>query len=162
MLLALDAEVRIAGPGGERIVPLSAFFEGYRKTALLPGELLVSLRLPKPLPAYVRFYKVAKRRMDDISTVAAGFAIDLDTSGRVERARFAYGGVAPVPLRVVSAEEAVTGERWNEAAVRRAQDMLGRSLRPISDHRGSAEYRLAVAQSLLEKFWWERRKEIAA
>lgn len=162
LLLALDARVRIAGPRGERVVPLDEFFLTYRKTVLEPGELLVSVVIPKPLPALARFYKAAKRRMDDISTVAACFAIDLDANGRVRRARLAYGGVAPVPLRATEAEKAIAGEWWNEAAVRRAQRVLAGTLHPISDHRGSAAYRLALAQRLLEKFWWEQRAEAAA
>jgi len=99
--------------------------------------------------------------MDDISTMAACFALDLDAGGRVRRVRMAYGGVAPVPLRATAAEEAILGARWNQAAVERAQQVLAKSLHPISDHRGSAAYRLALAQSLLEKFWWEQRKEAA-
>jgi xanthine dehydrogenase small subunit len=152
LLLALDARVRIAGALGERVVPLDSFFLGYRQTALQPGELLVSVILPKPYPAFARFYKAAKRRMDDISTVAACFALDLDGAGRVVRARIALGGVAPVPLRAVEAEQAIVGSRWDEAAVRRAQRILSRTLHPISDHRGSAAYRVALARNLLEKF----------
>jgi xanthine dehydrogenase small subunit len=155
LLLALDAWAHIAGPGGARTLPLSSFFASYRQTALGPGELITAIGIPKPLPAALRFYKVAKRRMDDISTVAAGMALEVDSAGRIARARFAFGGVAAVPLLSVEAEEAVLGERWNEAAVERVQDVLGRTLRPVSDHRGSAEYRLALAQSLVEKFHWE-------
>jgi xanthine dehydrogenase small subunit len=158
---AFDALLHIAGPEGRRTVPLARFFEAYRRTALKPGELVVAIEIPKPLPASSRFYKVAKRRMDDISTVAAGFALDWNHAGRIERARFVFGGVAPVPLRVEAAEEAVIGERWNEATVARVQTILARTLQPISDHRGSAEYRTAVAQSLIEKFWWERREAAA-
>ncbi|HEV3198385.1 MAG TPA: FAD binding domain-containing protein, partial [Bryobacteraceae bacterium] len=124
LLLALDARVRIATARGQRTVPLQSFFLGYRKTALQPGELLVSIVLPKPLPAIARFYKAAKRRMDDISTVAACFAIDLDDAGRVQRARLAYGGVAAVPVRAVDAEEAILGGPLDQAAVCRAQDVL--------------------------------------
>ena len=152
LLLALDARVRIAGPRGQRTVPLDAFFLGYRKTALQPGELLVSIIVPKPFPAIARFYKAAKRRMDDISTVAACFALDLDDDGRVRRARLAYGGVAAVPLRAVDAEEAILGRPLDRAALRRAQEVLARTLHPIDDHRGSAAYRLALTQTLLESF----------
>ena len=162
LLLALDARVRIAGARGARTVPLDTFFVGYRRTALEPGEILVSITIPKPLPAMARFYKAAKRRTDDISTVAACFAIDLDDAGRVQRARLAYGGVAAVPVRAVEAEDAILGARWNEATVRRAQEVLARTVHPIGDHRGSAAYRLALTQSLLEKFWWELREEVAA
>jgi xanthine dehydrogenase small subunit len=162
LLLALDARLRIAGPRGERVLPLDRFFPAYRKTALEPGELLVSVIVPQPLPALARFYKAAKRRLDDISTVAACFALDLDPAGRIRRARLAYGGVAPVPVRAVEAEQVFEGARWNEAAVERAQAVLARTLHPISDHRGSAEYRLALAQSLLAKFHHEQIAEAAA
>jgi xanthine dehydrogenase small subunit len=162
LLLALDARVRIAGPGGERTLPLEQFFLGYRQTALQPGELLLSVIVPRPSHSHARFYKAAKRRLDDISTVAACFAFDIDSRGVVRRARMAYGGVAAVPLRAVEAEEAIVGARWNDSAVHRAQDVLERTLQPIGDHRGSAKYRLALAQNLLEKFWWEQQTEAAA
>ncbi len=152
LLLALDAEVRIASGPGARTVPLHAFFTGRRQTVLQPGEILIAIRIPKPLPRMVRFYKVAKRRVDDISTVAAAFALSLDHAGRVEMARLAYGGVAAVPTRVRAAEACLTGGYWDLQAVRRAQAMVERELSPIGDHRGSAAYRLAMAQSLIAKF----------
>jgi xanthine dehydrogenase small subunit len=161
LLMALDAKVHITSQNGSRTVPLASFFTGYRRTVLESGELLSSVEIPKPLPSFCRFYKVAKRRMDDISTVAACVAMERDDSGRITRARFAFGGVAAVPLRVAAAEEAVLGGRCDEAAVGRVQSILARNLQPISDHRGSAEYRLAVAQSLIEKFCWERRRTAA-
>ncbi len=162
LLLALDAQVTVAGPAGQRTVPLASFFRGYRQTALTAGELLVSILLPKPLPQHVRFFKAAKRRMDDISTIAAGMAVNVDASGRIEHARLAYGGVAPVPMRAVEAEESLLGRPWDETSIHRTQEILERSLKPISDHRGSAAYRLALAQTLLEKFWWEQHEEAMA
>jgi xanthine dehydrogenase small subunit len=161
LLLALDAQVQLASPRGSRKVPLASFFTGYRQTILDRDELIAAVEIPKPAPEFVRFYKVAKRRMDDISTVAAAFAIDLDSAGKIERARFAFGGVAAIPLRATAAEEAVIGHRWNESAVERAQEALNRTLTPISDHRGSAEYRVAVAASLLAKFLWEQQEAAA-
>ena len=104
--------------------------------------------LPKPLPAHIRFYKVAKRGLDDISTVAAGISVRED--GRV---RIGLGGVAAVPLRALEAEQALAG--GDLGSLERAKDVLRRTLRPISDHRGSAKYRLAMAQTLLDKFWLE-------
>jgi len=169
LLLALDARVKIAGAGGVRVVALDEFFVGYRKTALWEREVLVAIIVPAALLADtrgsgggVRFFKVAKRRVDDISTVAACFAIGIDSRGRIERARLAYGGVAATPMRAKEAEAAIVGLRWNEGAVHAAQDVLARTLHPISDHRGSAAYRLALAQNLIEKFWWEQQAEAAA
>jgi xanthine dehydrogenase small subunit len=161
LLMALDAVVHIAGSHGRRTVPVASFFTGYRRTALERGELLTAIEIPKPLASSIRFYKAAKRRVDDISTVAAGISMDLDSVGRVTRAVFAFGGVAAVPLRVYAAEEAALGQRWNQAAVERVQSVLERTLKPISDHRGSAKYRIEVAKSLVEKFWWERQEAAA-
>ena len=155
LLLALDAEVQIASRTGIRTVPLHTFFTGYRRTALQPGELLTAIRIPKPLPHLVRFYKVAKRRLDDISTVAAAFALNMDRSGRVEMARLSYGGVAAAPTRVPAAEASLLGSYWDLHVVRRAQATVERELSPIGDHRGSAAYRLAMAGSLLAKFAYE-------
>jgi xanthine dehydrogenase small subunit len=157
LLLALDARVEIAGRSGSRVVPLDRFFTGYRQATLQPAEVIAAIRIPKPWPSRLAFYKVAKRRLDDISTVAAAMAVDCDTRGRVTRARFAFGGVAATPLRVAAAEDAILGEPWNERAVARVGDVLDRTLAPLSDHRGSSAYRRAVSRSLVEKFWWEHR-----
>ena len=157
LLLALDARVHIAGAAGRRAIELASFFTGYRKTVLRAGELMTAIEIPKPLPELMRFYKVSKRRFDDISTVAAAIALDRDGSGRVRQARVVFGGVAATPLRIGEAEHAVVGQTWNEASVERMQQVLARTLTPISDARGSKEYRLEVAKSLIEKFYWETR-----
>ena len=157
LLLALDAVVHLAGPLERRTVPLASFFAGYRKTALASGEIITTIEIPKPLPGVVRFYKVAKRRLDDISTVAAAVAIDRDDGGRVSRARFAFGGVAATPLRLLEAEQALAGHLWNDAAVERIQRVLDRTLKPMTDHRGSGAYRLEVSKRLIEKSHWEQR-----
>jgi xanthine dehydrogenase small subunit len=159
LLLALDASIHIAGSNGRRVQPLASFFTGYRKTALQRGEILTTIEIPKPLPAFARFYKVAKRRLDDISTVAASMALDRDHAGRVRRARFAFGGVAATPLLVGEAAQAVNGQTWNEDAVERVQQVLERVLEPMSDHRGSKEYRREVSKSLVEKFWWDSQHD---
>jgi xanthine dehydrogenase small subunit len=156
LLLALDASVEIAGPSGRRAVRLADFFTGYRTTVLQRGEILTSIDLPKPFPATFRFYKIAKRAVDDISTVAAAMALDRDTAGRIRRARLAFGGMAATPVRLVEAEAAIEGSAWNEAAVERVQGVIARSLSPMTDHRGSARFRLEVAKRLVEKFYWER------
>jgi xanthine dehydrogenase small subunit len=161
LLLALDARLHLASQRGRRSIPLSSFFTGYRRTLLAPDELIAAIEIPKPLPEFVRFYKVAKRRMDDISTVAAGMAMDWDAAGKISRARFAFGGLAAIPMRAVAAEDSVLGRRWNDDALERVQAALDRTLAPIGDHRGSAVYRLSVSKSLVAKFLWERREAAA-
>ncbi|MEO8078055.1 MAG: xanthine dehydrogenase small subunit, partial [Acidobacteriota bacterium] len=104
-----------------------------------------------------RFYKIAKRRLDDIGAVAAALSLDRDPAGRVSRARFAFGGVAATPIRAIEAEAAVLDRPWNEASVERAQAALDRTLAPLSDHRGSKAFRLEVSKSLIARFWAERQ-----
>ena len=154
LLLAFNASLDLAGPDGRRSVPLSSFFAGYRQTVLERAEIIVSIVIPKPLPD-VRFYKVAKRRLDDISTVSAAMAVTRGAGNRIERARFAFGGVAATPLRVEDAEAAAQGQPWNERTVERVQRALAATLSPLGDHRGSKAYRQAVCQSLVERFWLE-------
>jgi xanthine dehydrogenase small subunit len=136
LLLSLDAELRLASLSGERTIPLHSFFHAYRETALKRGEIIRSIRIPKPLPVHARFYKVAKRRVDDISTVAAAFSTHAGST------RLAFGGVGPTPVRAFEAESDIS----------HAKEILARTLHPMSDHRGSAAYRLAMAQSLFDKY----------
>jgi xanthine dehydrogenase small subunit len=156
-LLALDARVTLISAQSERSLPLSSFFTGYRKTVLSPGELIRSVHVPRPAPKHQRFYKVSKRLLDDISTVAGAFTLDLDDGGRVIALRLAYGGVAETPLRAERVEQRARGLLWNaETAAVLASELAGIGS-PISDHRGSERYRRALIRSLFEKFYSETR-----
>ena len=150
-LLGLDAKVEVASRDGERLVPLGEFFTGYRQTVLEHGEVVMGVRIPKPFPTVQRFYKVSKRVMDDISTVAAGFGLWLDEDGTITKARLAYGGVAPTPARAREAESALVGEVFGEALGAKARVLLEGAFSPIRDHRGSAAYRAAMVPRLFEK-----------
>ncbi|MEU0267307.1 FAD binding domain-containing protein [Nocardioides sp. NPDC006303] len=151
-LLALDADVVLASPRGERVVPLADYFTGYRETVRAADELIRSVRLPLPLAPLVGFHKIAKRRFDDISSVAVGYALEI-ADGTVARARIGLGGVAATPLRAVATEDALVGRPWTEETVRRAAAVLAGEGTPMDDHRASASYRSAMlGQSLLRLF----------
>jgi xanthine dehydrogenase small subunit len=150
-LLALDASVVLVSAAGERTVPLVDYFTGYRETVLRPGELIASVLLPLPLAPLSGFHKIAKRRYDDISSVAIAFAIDV-VDGVVTRAAIGLGGVAATPIRATAVEEALVGQQWDEATVRRSADALSRTGTPIDDHRASAAYRQAMLGQALLRF----------
>jgi xanthine dehydrogenase small subunit len=155
-LLALDAAVTLASAArGQRRLALADFLLDYRKTALGPGEVIVSVHLPRPLAALQKFYKVSKRVLDDISTVAAAFALDRSPDGRVRRLRIAYGGVAPTPLRARAVEARAQGQPWTAATIASLAAELETLGSPMSDHRGSAAYRRRMMGRLLEKFFAE-------
>jgi xanthine dehydrogenase small subunit len=154
-LLALDATLTLASRAGTRRAPLASFFLDYRKTALAPGELIVSVHVPRPAPRLQRFYKVSKRVLDDISSVAGAFALDLDAAGRVERLAIAYGGVAAMPLRATAIEQLALGKPWDAGTLGLLREAAAELGTPLSDHRASAAYRRAMLGSLLERFFWE-------
>jgi xanthine dehydrogenase small subunit len=147
-LLALDAELVLVGPAGERTVPLTTFFTGYRRSVRQPGELIARIRVPLPLATTTAFHKIAKRRFDDISSVAAAFALDL-ADGVVVRAAIGLGGVAATPIRATAAEQALLGAAWTPEGIAPAVRALATAGTPIDDHRASAAYRAAMlGQSL--------------
>ena len=129
-----------------------------------PAKFSCRSTFPSHFPRSRASSKSRNGRMDDISTVAAAFAIELNDAGRVESMRLAYGGVAATPIRAIEAEAELADARWNRSAIDKAKRVIAATVKPISDHRGSAEYRLAMAQSLLDKFWYEydEREESSA
>lgn len=157
-LLSLGASAVIRGRAGERTVPLDAFFVGYRKTALGPKEVLAAVTVPTPsASARAASYKVSKRRELDISAVSAGLYVDVDAGGKVTVARLAFGGMAATPKRATHAEAALVGQPWTEATVEAAAKALAQDFTPMSDHRGSKEYRALVAANLLRGFFDETK-----
>lgn len=160
VLLALDADIVLASPRGERTIPISEFFISYRKTAMEPDEILLAVEvdaggLPGGVTRRREWHKVSKRREMDISTVAAAISIEADKRGVVSGARLAFGGVAATPVRARKTEKFLEGKTWNEEALRGACAVLSKEFQPISDARGSADYRAGLITSLLEKFYHE-------
>ncbi|WP_400994436.1 xanthine dehydrogenase small subunit [Agromyces sp. GXQ0307] len=163
-LLALEARLVLASPDGEREVDLADYFTGYRETVRRPGELIRTIRIPRPTANLTAFHKVAKRRYDDISSVAVAFAIDLDEErGTVASARIGLGGVAATPIRARATEAALVGREWSEETVREAASVLAGEGTPMSDHRASAEYRSAMlGRSLLQLHRRSAREGVSA
>jgi xanthine dehydrogenase small subunit len=154
VLLALEASVVLASSSDERSIPLTEFFTGYRKTVRNPDELIRAIRIPLPLAPNAKFYKIAKRRMDDISSVAAGITLELQ-GDLVQKISIGLGGVAATPIRALETEAFLTGKVWNESNVRAASKIMASSGTPLDDHRASAAYRKAMLEQLLLKFFFE-------
>jgi len=153
-LLALEATVVLTSREGDREVALADYFTGYRQTRLRAGELIRSVRIPRPLAGLTAFHKVAKRRYDDISGVAVAYALDV-SEGVVTRARIGLGGVAATPLRALATESALAGRPWTEETVDAAAGVLATEGTPMDDHRASAAYRSAMLGQSLRRLWAE-------
>lgn len=142
-LLALDAQVVLRGVNGERVLPLKDFFVGPAKS-VRERELILELRIP-PAQEGMRggFYKIG-RTAEDISMVNAATVLFV-RDGMIQQARLVLGAVAPVPLRVTRAEEALAGQSPNEETFQRVAEIVCAEVRPISDQRASADYRRRVS-----------------
>ncbi|MEM7736058.1 MAG: xanthine dehydrogenase small subunit [Deinococcota bacterium] len=160
VLLVYDASITIANKDGTRELPLAEFFKGYRQTDLEPGDIITQICIPRQMTVdsstrLSQSYKVGKRGTDDISIVAAAFCIDIDEANIITHARLAYGGVAATPARAVDVETWLVGKPWTLATIQTAKAQLSRAFTPLSDVRGSAEYRRMLIANLVEKFFVE-------
>lgn len=152
VLLALDARIELQSIEGVRSVSADTFFLDYRKTARREDELITSVEIPRLPNLFSRSLKIAKRQTDDISIVAACFAIRLDDERRISHARLAFGGVAATPLRALAAEKLLLGAPLDEITITKVADCLRNCFTPLSDHRASAAYRAALCGGLFEQF----------
>ncbi len=158
-LLALDAEVTLARPGGTRVVPLHKFFLSYKRDARAPGELMTEIawKLPQA-PSAELFYKLARRKGDAITVVGVAVALDVE-NGVCARARVALGAVAPVVKRATAAEALLTGQALTPALIEEAARRAVQEVDPIDDIRASAGYRRHTVHALTRRLVtqaWDR------
>jgi xanthine dehydrogenase small subunit len=154
-LLALDATLVLASSGGEREVRLADYFTGYRQSVKRPDELIKTIRIPLPVAPVTAFHKIAKRRFDDISGVAVAYALRLGPDRSVESIFIGLGGVAATPIRALAAERALAGRPWTREVVAAAEEEMAGAGTPMSDHRASQAYRIAMLRNSLPKFYAE-------
>ena len=161
LLFALKAEIMIKSREGLRTLPVEEFIMGYRKTALLQGEIIYQIIIPVP-PKVVELksYKVSKRRTLDISTVSGAFRLETDINAIVTSIILAFGGVAPVTMRALKTEKFLYGKTWDENTIEKASSVLYEEFTPISDARGGDEFRRVVTANLLLKFYQQTKKNI--
>jgi CO/xanthine dehydrogenase FAD-binding subunit len=152
-LIALEAVCDIAGPNGNRSVPIEQFCVAPGKNCLQRGELLVRFRVPPPKKqsgaAYLRF--IPRNEMD-IAVVGVGVSVQLDAAkAKCTAARIALGAVAPTPLLVADAAAALVGSTLDDAAVAKAATLAQAAAKPISDMRGDADYRRHLVGVLVKR-----------
>jgi carbon-monoxide dehydrogenase medium subunit len=150
-LIADGATVRIYGPVGERTVALEAFCTGPGKTVLAPGELVTEIAVPPPPPRTGKHYlKHGRRKAMELATVGVGVTLTLD-GGACREIRIALGAVAPTPIRARQAEDALRGRTLDGATIEAAARIAMSECRPISNVRGSAEYRREMVGVLTQR-----------
>jgi len=159
-LLVAGAWLTVVSTAGTRRLGVEEFFVGPARSALMPGELLVSVFLPLtriPLGCRLveRFVKTGPRREQAISVVSLAGRAVVRADGGLEAVRLALGSVAPTPVRARRVEAVVTGRRPDAVARREAVQALGHDIAPIDDVRATASYRRIAAAVLLDRFLQE-------
>lgn len=149
-LLASDAVVGVASARGRRALGVEQFVQGVRKTALEPGELVVSVRVPIRPGRVTRFEKSGSRPALEISAAAVAFAATVE-GGRVADPRIACGAVAPVPMRARAAEAMIAGKALDGALIEAASEAAAREIRPIDDVRASARHRRRLVGAFVRR-----------
>ncbi len=150
---AAEARVELDSTRGRRTLPIAELYLGYKELDLLPDELLAAVVVPLPGPGEsLRLLKVSRRRDLDISTFTAALWLRR-AEGRIEAARLALGGVGPTVVRLPAAEARLAGAPFALASFRAAGELAAAEIRPISDVRGSAEYRRLLARNALVHFF---------
>ena len=150
-LIALGATAKIAGPGGTRDVPVEDFCLAPRQTVVQPGELLVSMHFPAPVPGSgARYIRFIPRNEMDIAVAGAGVSVVLE-NGNIKSARVALASVAPTPLFVKEAGDALAGQPATDESIRVASQLASDAARPITDMRGTIEYRKQLCEVLTRR-----------
>lgn len=158
-LMVCEAQLELQSVQGTRNVDVNDFYHGYKQFDLRPGELLTRISIPLPqASSNLRLYKVSRRRDMDISTFTAAIQIACD-GDQITDAKIAYGAVGPVVLRLRDTEAFLKDRVFDLESMREAGEVAINEITPISDVRGSQDFRYRLARNVLTKFFHETMSE---
>jgi xanthine dehydrogenase small subunit len=154
-LYVTNAGLELTGLNGARVVPIDAFYVGYKKLDLREDEIITRIFIPLPSSKEtLRLYKVSKRSHLDISSFTA--AMLMTRSGeRIDGIRIAYGGVGPMILRLPRTEAFLAGKPFSIGSLEDAGTIAREEITPLTDVRGSRDFRLQLAENVLRRFYYE-------
>jgi len=150
VMLALDASYHLVRKGGERKVAARSFYQGAYVTALKPGEILASIRIPAPPPKHGFAYEKLKRKIGDYATAAAAVILTWQ-GGKAGACAIGLTNVGDTPLFAEEAGRIITGSALDAAAVKRAVAAAEAITSPASDRRGTPHYRTKMAGVMLSR-----------
>lgn len=159
-LYVLGATLVLASAAGRREVDINDFYLGYKQLDMKPGELIAEIRIPLPAADELfRLYKVSRRRDLDISTFTAAIRMRV-VDDAIASAKIAFGGVGPIVLRAPKTELFLVGQPLNEETICGAGDLASAEITPISDVRGTVDYRRQLARNVLQKFYYQAQNQL--
>jgi carbon-monoxide dehydrogenase medium subunit len=148
VMLAYNAEIVATGPNGQRIIPIFDFFTGLFTTALQPGEILTEIRIPAYEPGNGGCYQKMERKVGDYATAAVAVQLHINADGVCESAGIGLTNLGPTPISANAAEVSLTGKRLGDETIKAAAQLTADAAEPISDYRGSGEYKRALTKTL--------------
>jgi xanthine dehydrogenase small subunit len=158
-LIALSASIGLQKGQNKRQILVADYFKDYKVTDLAESEFIKNIIIPKLSgEQQLKVYKISKRLDDDISAVLAAICIelvDVGTTRQVKRVCIAFGGMAAIPKRALQCEQALLGKVWQQSTIDNAKQALTQDFQPMSDVRASEQYRMLVAQNLLQRCFIE-------
>ncbi len=158
-LFAMEAAVEVTGVHGARKIPICSLYKGYKTMDVTSDEIITRIMIPLPTPSEtLRLFKVSKREHLDISSLAAAVLISCDAgsrqSSRIRSARVAFGGVGPTVMRLPLTESYLQGKELKFATFEEAGAIAVSEITPISDVRGSSDFRKQLAENIFLKFYF--------
>ncbi len=150
-LLVHMAEVEIQSLDGKRVIPIADLFAGPKINSLEPGELLIEIRIPvPPAGSASSFKRIGRRKAFTLSVVSAAAYIQMEGETCTD-AKVAFGSVAVTPISVPEAENLLTGSKLDEEIINAASKAVYEAVKPITDVRGTAEYRKDMCPVLMRR-----------
>lgn len=159
VLIALGASIELQKGDKQRTIMLEDYFKDYKVTDLAESEFIRTINIPKPAGlSQLKVYKISKRIDDDISAVLAAIQLTIEDN-LISAIKIAFGGMAAIPKRAIHCEQTLLNQPFNQQAVDNAKQALLQDFTPMNDVRASKDYRMLVAQNLIEKCFieWQQR-----
>jgi len=150
VMVALDAQVVVSGPAGDRAVPAAEFFQGPLQTTLATGELLRAVRIPLPCAGGSAFLELARRR-GDFAIIETAVHLALSADGSCTSVRVVLGAVGPTPLRCEGVETALAGRRLSSSLIAEAARAVPTEAFDMHSHHASLDYRIRVAPVVVRR-----------
>jgi carbon-monoxide dehydrogenase medium subunit len=147
-MLALGAELVVVGAKGERRIPIGSFFTGPFATSLKPDEVLLEIRVPAPARHSSGAYLKLERKVGDFATAAVAAQLTLGAGGTCDQVGIGLTNVGLTPIKATKAEDALRGEKLDDATIRRAAELAAEASEPAADLRGSVEYKRDLVRVL--------------
>lgn len=152
VMIALNAQIVVVGPKGERTIPIDEFFLGFFTTALEHDEILTEIQIPIHVPQSGGAYLKMERKVGDYATAAVAVQLVMDTDGVCKDIGIALTNVSAAPMRATRSEDALRGHKLHDdEAIERAATMAAQDCDPNADLRGSIDYKRSIVQTLTSR-----------